>query len=212
MKTTTKILLCVLSCMIFCPSCFLFNRAMNVEVSCNFAKLDFESYAILPFTDKRSGQKQKLGYNPADAMTDAFETAFIGNGNRIVDRRDIDNALDELKFSHSGDVDAQQIKEIGKLTNSDVIIMGKIRQFQNAEFKNTKKPDKPSKCTTISYSVKAVHVQTGELLWTGSYTKSTGMSEDFMYGCKCDVLKYANKAARAMVKKITKKISKKRKK
>ena len=185
---------------------------MNVEIGVNFDKLSIDSYAILPFADKRHGVKQKLGYSPADVMTDAFETAFIGTGNKVVDRRDIDSALDELKFSHSGDVNSEQIKQIGKLTNSDVIVIGKIRQFQNAEFKNRTKPEKPSKCTTISYSVKAVHVETGELLWTGSFTKSTGITEEILYGCKCEVIKYADKAARDVVKKIIKKTAAKIKK
>lgn len=211
MKVSTKIV-CVVFCLLFSSSCFLFSRAMDVEVGGNYPKLKFKSFAILPFADKRHGVKPKLGYSPADVMTDAFETAFIGTGQKVVDRRDINSALDELKFSHSGDVNSDQIKEIGKLTNSDVIIMGKIRQFQNAEFKNKKKPEKPSKCATISYSVKAVHVETGELLWTGSFTKSTGIKEDFMYGCDCEVLKYANKAAKDMVKKISKKVEKKSKK
>ena len=199
-------------CVICISSCMLLGRAINVEIGGNFGTLSFESYAILPFADKRSGVKQKLGYSPSDVMTDAFETAFIGTGNKVVDRRDIDSALDELKFSHGGDVNSDEIKQIGKLTNSDVIVMGKIRQFQNAEFKNRKKPEKPSKCTTISYSVKAVHVETGELLWTGSFTKSTGITEEILYGCKCEVLKYADKAARDIVKKITKKAAAKVKK
>lgn len=208
MKKICFALICVLSL----SGCILFGRSIHIEVGGNYKKLNVESYAILPFVDKRNGVKCRLGYNPADVMTDAFETAFIGTGNKVVDRRDIDSALDELKFSHSGDVNSDQIKEIGKLTNSDVIIMGKIRQFQNALFNNKQKPEKPSKCTTISYSVKAVHVETGELLWTGSFTKSTGMKEDFLYGCRCDVLRYADKAAKDIVKKITKKTAKKLKK
>ncbi len=199
----------VVLCVFVFSSCMLLGRAMNVAIGGNFATLSFDSYAILPFTDKRIDVKQRLGYSPSDVMTDAFETAFIGTGSKVVDRRDIDTALDELKFSHSGDVNSDQIKQIGKLTNSDVIIMGKIRLFQNAEFKNRTKPDKPSKCTTISYSVKAVHIETGELLWTGSFTKSTGITEEILYGCKCEVLKYADKAARDIVKKIAKKAASK---
>lgn len=197
---------CIILVCLFClSSCFLFSDSINVEVGGNYQKLSFDSFAILPFIDKRHGVKDKLGYNPADVMTDAFETAFIGTGSKVVDRRDIDTALNELEFSHSGDVNSNQIQEIGKLTNSDVLIMGKIRQFQNAIYKDRKDPESPSKCTTISYSVKAVHVETGELLWTGSFTKSTGIKDDFLYSCTCDVLKYSDIAAKDIVKKITKK-------
>ncbi len=202
-----KQLLVALTCIVLLSSCLFMGRSLTVEIGGNYSSLGFDSYAILPFLDKRIGVKQRLGYHPSDVITDAFETAFIGTGSKVVDRRDIDNALDELKFSHSGDVNSDQIKEIGKLTNSDVIIMGKIRLFQNPEFNNRTKPEKPTKCTTISFSVKAVHVETGELLWTGSFTKSTGLKEDFLYGCKCDVLKYADKAAKDIVKEITKKVA-----
>lgn len=198
-----------LICLFGLSGCMLFGSSVNVEVGGNYQKLEFDSFAILPFIDKRNTGRNKLGYSPADVMTDAFETAFIGTGNKVVDRRDIDSALDELKFSHGGDVNSDQIREIGKLTNSDVIIMGKIRQFQNAEFKNRKEPDEPTKCTTISYSVKAVHVETGELLWTGSFTKSTGIKDDFFYSCTCDVLKYSDSAAKDIVKKIVKKTAEK---
>ncbi len=199
-----------LICLFSLSSCILLGRSVNVEIGGNYHKLGFESYAILPFIDKRNGMKNKLGYNPADVMTDSFETAFIGTGSKVVDRRDIENALDELKFSHGGDVNSSQIKEIGQLTNSDVIIMGKIRQFQNAVYNNRKNPEDPSKCTTISYSVKAVHVETGELLWTGSFTQSTGIKDDFLFSCECDVLKYSDEAAKDIIKKITKKIAAKK--
>lgn len=203
MKNTCLVFICLVSL----SACILSDHSVNVEVGGNYQKLSFDSFAILPFIDKRNGNKYKLGYNPADVMTDAFETAFIGTGCKVVDRRDIENALDELKFSHGGDVNSNQIKEIGQLTNSDVLIMGKVRQFQNEVYKNKKNPEEPSKCTTISYSVKAVHIQTGELLWTGSFTKSTGIKDDFLYSCACDVLKYSDKAAKDIVKQLTKKTS-----
>lgn len=201
MKNTCFVLVCLFTL----SGCFLLGHSVNVEVGGNYKMLGFDSYAVLPFADKRNGHKNNLGYNPADVMTDAFETAFIGTGSRVVDRRNIDSALNELRFSHSGDVKSSQIKKIGQLTNSDVLIMGNVRQFQNAEYKNRQNPEKPTKCTTISYSVKAVHVETGELLWTGSFTKSTGLKDDFLFSCNCDVLKYSDRAAKDIVKTITKK-------
>ncbi len=199
-----------LICLFSLSSCILLGRSVSVEIGGNYHKLGFESYAILPFIDKRNGMKNKLGYNPADVMTDSFETAFIGTGNKVVDRHDIESALDELKFSHCGDVNSSQIREIGQLTNSDVVIMGKIRQFQNAVYNDRQNPETPSKCTTIRYSVKAVHVETGVLLWTGTFNQSTGVKDDFLFSCECDVLKYSDEAAKEIVKKITKNISAKK--
>lgn len=130
---------------------------------------------------------------------------MIGVGFKAVDRRNIQSALDEMKFSYQGDVDPEQRKEIGKLTNSDIMVAGKVRAFHSALYENKAKPDKPSKCTPINFYVKALHIETGEILWTGSLTQSTtGIKQDFMYSCDCDVLTYANKAAADVVKKIVK--------
>jgi len=189
----------------FLSGCFLLERSVNVTIGKSDQNLVRGTYAILPFQDKRESGRTDLGYNAVDAMTDAFETEFIGAGFKVVDRRNIQTALDELKFSYQGDVDPDQRKQIGKLTNSDVMVIGKLRTFQNALFQNTLKPDKPSKCTSISFSVKAINIETGEIVWTGSFTKSTGYKDDFMYGCNCDVLKYANRAASDFIKTIVKK-------
>ncbi len=188
--------------------CFLLERSINVTVGKSELNTSKGTYAILPFQDKREARSSDLGYNAVDAMTDAFETEFIGAGFKVVDRRNIQSALDELKFSYEGDVDPNQRKQIGKLTNSDIMIIGKLRTFQNALFQNHEKPDKPSKCTSISFAVKAIDIETGEIIWTGSLTKSTGLKDDFMYGCSCDVLKYANKAASDFIKTIVKKSNK----
>lgn len=189
--------------------CIFLGRTNKVTFGKNCSELSKGSYAILPFIDKRNNtHANDVGYNAVDAMTDAFETEFIGAGFKVVDRRNIQNALDELKFSYQGDVDPEQRKQIGKLTNSDVMIIGKLRTFHNALYERKDKPDKPSKCTTISFYVKAVHIETGEILWSGSLVQSTGINEDFLYRCDCDVLKYANKAAADVVKKIVKTICK----
>lgn len=198
---------CLLSLLVL-SGCFLLERSVNVTVGKAENSLTHGTYAILPFQDKRESRPSDLGYNAVDAMTDAFETEFIGAGFKVVDRRNIQSALDELKFSYEGDVDPNQRKQIGKLTNSDIMVVGKLRTFQNALFQNHEKPDKPSKCTSISFAVKAIDIETGEIIWTGSLTKSTGYKDDFMYGCECDVLKYANRAASDFIKTIVKKSQK----
>lgn len=205
------IILSVVSILI--TGCIFLGRTNKVTIGKNYVELSCGSFAILPFIDNRSGLNAKnLGYSAVDAITDAFETEFIGAGFKVVDRRNIQSALDELKFSYQGDVDPEQRKQIGKLTNSDVMVIGKLRAFHNALYENKAKPDKPSKCTTISFYVKAVHIETGEILWTGSLTQSTGLKEDFLYGCDCDVLTYANKVASDIVNKIVKQIKKLEKK
>ena len=198
-----KAIICSVILIVF-TSCVFLDRSINVTFGVNSPDSIKGTYAILPFQDQRESHSSDLGYNVVDAMTDAFETEFVGAGFKVVDRRNIQNALDELKFSYQGDVDPEKRKQIGKLTNSDIMVIGKLRTFQNALFLDKSKPDKPSKCASISFSVKAVQIETGEILWTGSLTQSTGFKDDFMFGCDCDILKYANKAASDFIKKIVK--------
>lgn len=202
----------VLIACLFFSGCIFLGRTKKVTIGKNYPQLDCKTFAILPFIDNRNNQnKGKLGCNAVDVMTDAFETAMIDAKFKVVDRRNIQSALDEMKFAYQGDVDPEQRKQIGKLTNSDVIVIGKLRAFHNALYENKTKPDKPSKCSTISYYAKAIHIETGEILWTGSLSQSTGIKGDLLYGCDCDVLTYANKVASDIVKKVVKKSCKNKK-
>ena len=54
-------------------------------MSNKYSSLDCKSFAILPFVDNRSNQdKAQSSYNAGDVMTDAFETAMIGEGLSVV--------------------------------------------------------------------------------------------------------------------------------
>ncbi|WP_321493397.1 CsgG/HfaB family protein [uncultured Desulfobacter sp.] len=206
------VLICFMSmgCVMF-GGCAMFGKSKTVVVSPKIHSIKQNTYAILPFSDIRTKQAQRADINfmVTDVMLDAFETALLKTGAKIVERPKIKKVLDEMQFSYTGNVDEDQLKEIGKLTNSDAIVIGMIRAFANAEFKDKEKPDKPTKCTTISFSVKAIEIETGEILWKGSITKSTGLKNDFMFSCDCDVLRYADPIASTLVADLEKASEKK---
>jgi len=182
--------------------CAMLQPSQTVVLSPRISELDHDSFAILPFVDERSGKKDKFGFIVADVVTDSFETAFMASGYKIVERSHVEKILDQMKFSYMGHVDETQLKEIGKMTNANVIILGMIRDFQKAKYERVKGKMKTVSCTTLSYSVKAVHIETGEVLWKGSITRSSGMKGDMFAPCDCNGIRFADRTSKTLVKKI----------
>ena len=183
-------------------SCAMLQPEQTVVLSPRLAELDHESFAILPFADKRSRNRDSFGFDVADVVTDAFETAFMKSGYKIVERGLIDQVLGEIKFSYNGDVDVSQLKEIGKMTNADVVILGMVRDFKKAKYDRVEGKMKNVSCTTLSYSVKAVHIETGEVLWKGAITRSSGFKGDMFSPCDCNGIRFADRTSKNLVKKL----------
>ncbi len=191
---------------ILVSSCFITNKDPKVVIGHNFPNLQHQSFVIVPF-DLRTAPSKRVSRDIVDVMTDAFETAFLETEYTVVERRNIKHILETIKKDELF-ADRDKLIEFGKLTNAQAIIHGTIRAFQSAEFNNREKPSEPTKCTTISLSVNAVHIATGEILWKGSSTSQTGLtSPPFLYSCDYDVIQYADKVSETLVKEIAEKIS-----
>ncbi|MFQ5560888.1 MAG: hypothetical protein ACE5FU_09925 [Nitrospinota bacterium] len=196
-------LLPILILFFYLPSCS--SHSSSVFISPKFQKFKPETFAILPFNDARSDKSYR-----AEApllLTDAFETAFMSLGHSVLERRTIGKVLDEIKFSYQGNVDVDQLNEMGKMTNSDVVVLGFLRAFHPALYENNNAPGKPTSCSTISFSVKAIHIKSGEILWKASVTKSSGGKSPFSAPCNYDLLRYVDQVANETVSKINKKLS-----
>jgi len=191
-----------LAALTFFTGCAMLQPDQTVVLSPRITELDHDSFAILPFVDERSGKKDNFGFIVSDVVTDAFETAFMKSGHKIVERSRVEKVLGEMRFSYSGDVDENQLKEIGKMTNANVVILGMVRDFKKATYERVKGKMKTVTCTTLSYSVKAVHIQTGEVLWKGSITRSSGMKGDMFSPCDCNGIRFADRTSKSLVKKI----------
>ena len=198
------VLICFIT--IVLSGCSFFHSSYTVSVSPSYKDMDIGTYAILPFKDERNSSKRKKTPNAASVMTDSFETVFLDTGLRIVERSKVKKILKEMKFSHQGYVDEKQRKRIGKLTNSDAIVVGQVTMFQGPEFKNRAEPDDATKCTIIGFSVTAIHVETGEILWKGRITKGTGYTDGTIYSCEYEVYRYADKIAQKLMDEIKSKI------
>ncbi len=202
-----RISLALLSIMLVanCSGISIYDDA-KIVIGYNFPNLYHQNFVIVPF-DLRTTPSKRVSRDVVDVMTDAFETAFLETEYTVVERRNIKHILDTIRKDELF-ADRDKLIEFGKLTNAHAIIHGTIRAFQSAEFNNREKPAVPTKCTTISFSVNAVHIATGEILWKGSSTSQTGRtSPPFFYSCDYDVIKYADKVSETLVKKIVEKIT-----
>lgn len=146
------------------------HRKAIMWTSPDFNVYQSKVYAILPFEDRNS-TKYKANYpDAADVVRDAFETAFLKTGHPVVERRKFQSIISEMEFSMSGLTEEQGI-EVGKMLNADIIVFGIVKSFYKGSFIGS--------YTTVGFSVKAVHAESGVIIWKGSHTKSTSWSYDF---------------------------------
>ena len=118
--------------------------------------------AILPF-----GNLQENKYEfpeAAETVRDSFETAFLEAGYQIVERSMIEKIISGLKFSMSGFTDQQGI-EVGKMLNVGAVIFGAVTSYNKERLT-------PAIYTTVGFSVKAVDVETGVIIWKGNHTRT----------------------------------------
>jgi curli biogenesis system outer membrane secretion channel CsgG len=132
-----------------------------------------QTYAILPFEMRLSPSRGALRLdnalkypNAAAVVTDAFESAFLETGARIVERSQLDKALSEAALANSGLSENDSVA-LGRLVSANAVVLGAVTEYHKGGF--------GSKATTVSVSVKAIDVETGTILWKGqgTYTGAT---------------------------------------
>ncbi|WP_300668464.1 CsgG/HfaB family protein [Desulfoluna sp.] len=191
-----------LAALLLLTGCAILQPSQNVELSPQLSELEHDHFAILPFADKRSAARDNFSFNVSEVVTDAFEAAFMKSGYTIVERSDIERVLREMEFTYMGHADDTKLKEIGQKTHAHVIILGRVRDFKKAKYERVKGKMKAISCTTISYSVKAIHIETGEILWQGAITRSSGLKGDMLSPCDCNGIRFAERTSKTLVKKI----------
>lgn len=127
-----------------------------------------QTYAVLPFEMRLSPSRAALRLdsllkypNAAAVVTDAFESAFLETGARIVERSQLDKAIQEAAFANSGLTENDGVA-LGKLVSANAVVLGSVTEYHKGGF--------GSKATTVSVSVKAIDVETGTIIWKGQST------------------------------------------
>lgn len=142
-------------------SCESVSIKKEIGVTPNTKHLKKDTYIVFQFDIIDQVYKEKKWENykgPREQqMTELFETYLIKYGKTIVDRTKVNQLLKEMNFSQTG-FSIEDGKRIGKMANSDVIIFGTISRLSWWTDTHT---------ILIITSIKAIHVETGILLWKG---------------------------------------------
>ena len=118
----------------------------KVMISKNF-KTNRAKIAILPFT---TNIKDKINYSEGDKLIAyCMEMGFT-----VVERKKIQEIMNELQLELNGTLQDSDINKIGKILNIDMIIFGHILYGQN---------------NSVTQTIRFVDVETGEVLISSSY-------------------------------------------
>lgn len=191
-----------LAVLFFFAGCAMLKPPHTVELTPQLSEVRYDNFAILPFADKRPAVRDNFDFDVSEVVTDAFESAFKKARYTIASRNDIESALAKMDFSYTGHIDTAQMKQVGELTHSDILILGRVRDFQKARFERVKGKMKAVSCTTLSFAVKAVHIDSGDVLWRGAITRSAGLKGDMFSPCDGNAIGFAERTSKALVKNI----------
>ena len=147
MKFKTFIL-CAAACLT--TACAMNRPVMNVNP--RLKEYNPQVFVILPFENRDTFEKKE---GAPYIVRDAFEASFVKTGYQIVSRDKMDTLLEEIEFSFSEITDTRGI-QVAKMLNADAVVLGTILDYGYLY---------------ISLSVKAIDVETGAIIWQGSYSK-----------------------------------------
>lgn len=152
-----------------------------------------KTYVVLPFESRISERETRKHPDAHEVLTDAFETAFLETGARLVERARLREVLGEAALSASGLTEEDTVR-LGKLLSADAVLFGTVTAYHKGGF--------GSQATTVSLTVKAIDVASGAILWKGTSTY-TGAPMGTNYSI--DPAVAARDAAKGLVAELLKK-------
>lgn len=113
------------------------------------------------------------GENGGNVIADILATELPNLGNiRIIERENLADIIDEQALQLSGMVDAESAVEIGRLSGADAVIIGELTDY--VYWENTGVTG-----TTISFSMKMISVESGNVVLSGSISRVRSLTDIF---------------------------------
>ena len=129
---------------------------------------EFEDEGRIGGTDYLSA-----GENGGNVIAGVLATELPDLGNvRIIDRDNINRIIGEQSLQMSGMVDADSAVEIGRLTGADAVVVGELTDYVYWENKGVTG-------TTISFPMKMISVESGQVLISGSISRVRSLTDIF---------------------------------
>jgi hypothetical protein len=151
----------------------------DITVSGNYSTYAPQVYAILPFEEAPAGtplseddiEEYEDEFGPyaavietgAEIAQQTFEDEFVASGYDVVVRSRLTDVLREIEFQNLSGLTADDAATVGSMLNADAIVLGRVTQF-NYYY--------------VSFSVRAVDVERGVVLWSASGTRDVWDYDD----------------------------------
>ena len=126
-----------------------------------FSPASVDRIAIASITGQVYGEAAK------SAVADAITMELFKKGYRVMERSQMKAILDEQEFQASAITSDQDAAKAGRILNVPVVMLVSIPKYSNEK---------------MELSVRLVQVETGELLWLGSGSGSTGRTGATAFG------------------------------
>jgi curli biogenesis system outer membrane secretion channel CsgG len=121
-------------------------------ISSNF-KTNQAKIAVFPFS---TNEKEKVNFSESDK----FIAYCMEMGFTVVERKKLQEILDELKLELTGSIKTSDINKIGKILEIDIIVFGNL-QYRRDNGR-----------TSVSQTIRFVDIKTGEVLISADATSS----------------------------------------
>ena len=108
-------------------------ESISTSIANNLNKFNINKIAIMDYTDV-SGKKDLIGDYIVEEITLEL---FLKENFQIIEREQIDYAINEQKLTNSGLTDPNSAIKIGNILSADAIIIGKIVEIAKSIIINT---------------------------------------------------------------------------
>lgn len=123
-------------------------------------------YAVMPFASRLPPEQMQRHPDAHEILRELVEANLLSSGISLVERSRIDALLTEHSLVQSG-LTADEGLRIGRLLQADAVLIGTVHNFfGGGEFRG--RSDYTGRYTTVGFTIKAIHVESGRILWTAS--------------------------------------------
>ena len=130
------------------------------------------NYVVLPFKSSLPEEQEEKYKNAPEILKELVEANLLSSGINVISRDNIDLLIDEEIFRSTGFTKEHRSK-IGNMLNADAVVVGTVNNFFSGnDFK--KHDEYYGRYTTVGFTVKAIHVETGSILWSITNDREEG--------------------------------------
>jgi len=150
----------------------LFGCAPRAAIKKEYDFTKVRRMGVLEFTNYRDE------INSGNAVADEFVRQFIFRGIDVIERERMESLLREQQLAAGKFLDPDTVKKVGKLSGVDALVTGTVTRYVPEHRDTMYFTDKNGEVKSevfligaeVGVSARMVDVETGSVVWAGSYT------------------------------------------